>query len=144
MYVLFTAMEEYVSNALLETLLSSSSTTEMLSNLVLKMQDDTQEEWYIEGFEDYDNSFSEAVGAILDSKGMGKLEAGDTLQFVFDRYTQDGELISSTTEGRPVVVPASGSTKVELKAIKDGEYIIGGVLTDVYQRKMTSKIVNVQ
>ena len=115
MYVLFTAMEEYVSNALLETLLSSSSTTEMLSNLVLKMQDDTQEEWYIEGFEDYDNSealvdiplskegediilyiewdpvqnegdlptegtivgydnsFSEAVGAILDSKGMGKL-----------------------------------------------------------------------
>ena len=137
-------MEEYVSNALLETLLSSSSTTEMLSNLVLKMQDDTQEEWYIEGFEDYDNSFSEAVGAILDSKGMGKLQAGDTLQFVFDRYTQDGELISSTTEGRPVVVPASGSTKVELKAIKDGEYIIGGVLTDVYQRKMTSKIVNVQ
>ena len=73
MYVLFTAMEEYVSNALLETLLSSSSTTEMLSNLVIKMQDDTQEEWYIEGFEDYDNSFSEAVGAILDSKGMGKL-----------------------------------------------------------------------
>ena len=56
----------------------------------------------------------------------------------------DGELISSTTEGRPVVVPASGSPKVELKAIKDGEYVIGGVLTDVYQRKMTSKIVNVQ
>ena len=53
--------------------LQQSSTTEMLSNLVLKMQDDTQEEWYIEGFEDYDNSFSEAVGAILDSKGMGKL-----------------------------------------------------------------------
>ena len=73
MYVLFTAMEEYVSNALLETLLSSSSTTEMLSNLVSKMQDDTQEEWYKEGCEDYDNSFSEAVGAILDSKGMGKL-----------------------------------------------------------------------
>ena len=91
----------------------------------------------------YDNSFSEAVGAILDSKGMGKLEAGDTLQFVFDRYTQDGELTSSTTEGRPVV-PASGSPKVEFKAIEDGDYIIGGVLTDVYQRKMTSKIVNVQ
>ena len=92
----------------------------------------------------YDNSFSEVVGAILDSKGMGKLEAGDTLQFVFDRYTQDGELTSSTTEGRPVVVPASGSPKVEFKAIEDGDYIIGGVLTDVYQRKMTSKIVNVQ
>ncbi|WP_029318860.1 hypothetical protein [Butyrivibrio sp. AE3004] len=75
---------------------------------------------------------------------MGKLEAGDTLQFVFDRYTQDGELISSTTEVRPVVVTASGSPKVEFKAIEDGDYIIGGVLTDVYQRKMTSKIVNVQ
>lgn len=48
------------------------------------------------------------------------------------------------TEGRPVVVPSSGSPKVELKAIKDGEYVIGGVLTDVYQRKMTSEIVNVQ
>ena len=268
--------DEYVSNALLETLLSSSSTMEMLNNMVLKMQDNTQEEWYIEGFEDYDNSealvdiplskegegysleldeniweiiadcktnlyqvenagemkylgsshfgkndskghpmvgvtgnwvyiggelvsydaepvkktdegyvyngrvkaklagediilyiewnpvqnegdlptegtivgydnsFSEAVGAILDSKGMGKLEAGDTLQFVFDRYTADGELISSTTEGRTVVVPASGSPKVEFKAIEDGDYIIGGVLTDVYQRKMTSEIVDVQ
>ena len=43
---------------------------------------------------------------------------------------------------RPVVVPAGGSPKVELKAIKDGEYVIGGVLTDVYQRKMTSEIAN--
>ena len=31
-----------------------------------------------------------------------------------------------------------------VKAIEDGDYIIGGVLTDAYQRKMTSKIVNVQ
>lgn len=72
------------------------------------------------------------------------LEAGDTLQFVFDRYTEDGKLISTTTEGRPVVVPASGSPRVELKALKDGDYVIGGVLTDVYQRKMTSEIVDVQ
>ena len=43
-----------------------------------------------------------------------------------------------------VAVAASGSPKVEFKAIEDGDYIIGGVLTDVYQRKMTSKIVNVQ
>ena len=70
MYVLFTAMEEYVSNALLETLLSSSSTTEMLSNLVLKMQDDTQEEWYIEGFEDYDNSEA-LVDIPLSKEGEG-------------------------------------------------------------------------
>ena len=69
MYVLFTAMEEYVSNALLETLLSSSSTTEMLSNLVLKMQDDTQEEWYIEGFEDYDYTIAadEDIDEVIDS-----------------------------------------------------------------------------
>ena len=135
MYVLFTAMEEYVSNALLETLLSSSSTTEMLSNLVLKMQDDTQEEWYIEGFEDYDNS--EALVDIPLSK-----EGEDIILYIeWDPVQNEGDLL---TEGGPVVVPASGSTKVELKAIKDGEYIIGGVLTDVYQRKMTSKIVNVQ
>jgi hypothetical protein len=57
---------------------------------------------------------------------------------------QHGKVVGFLLKGRPVVVPASGSPKVEFKAIEDGDYIIGGVLTDVYQRKMTSKIVNVQ
>ena len=86
---------------------------------------------------------TETVGTILDQKGLGRLEAGDTLQFVFDRYTEDGKLLSSKTAGRTVVFPAGGSPKVEYKTIKDGNYIIGGVLTDVYQRKMTSETVSI-
>ena len=266
--------DEYISNAVIETLASSSSTDEIFDNFVMQMQDYTQEKWYIKGFEDYDNSealvdiplkeegdgysialedsiweiiadcktnlyqvendgmrylgsrhfgktdsgnhpmvgvtgnwiyiggelvcynadpvkkteegyvyngrvkaklsgediilyiqwnpvknegdvptegtiigydnsFSGAVGTILDQKGFGQLEAGDTLQFVFDRYTEEGKLLSSKAEGRPVVVPASGSPKVENRQVKDGDYLIGGVLTDVYQRKMTSETVNV-
>lgn len=92
MYVLFTAMEEYVSNALLETLLSSSSTTEMLSNLVLKMQDDTQEEWYIEGFEDYDNS--EALVDIPLSK-----EGEDIILYIeWDPVQKEGLLLYQLAE----------------------------------------------
>ena len=76
---------------------------------------------------------------LLDSKGNKNLEAGDRIEFLFDYYDKEGNLISTKTEGGAVVVTKQGRLKVTDEPIGDCDIVFGGVLTDIYQRVMTTE-----
>ena len=92
----------------------------------------------------YDTQTSELIGSYMDMKGLHKLKAGDKLQFIFDTYDGEGNLIKSQPEGKKIRVSKQNRLTVEDAPLDTGEYTFGGVLTDVYQRIMTTEMIEAQ
>ena len=99
---------------------------------------DAPETGRVTGYEldNSDNPFS-----FLDTKGELDLEAGDSIQFIFDTYAEDGSLISSEPAGKKIHITKQKRLTVEDTPIENGDIAFGGVLTDVYQRTMTTELV---
>ena len=89
----------------------------------------------------YDNESSALLGSLFDTKGMLSLKAGDTIQFIFSKYDSEGNLIGSEPEGKQIYVTSQDRLKVTDKLIEGSDIVFNGVLTDIYQRIMTTESV---
>lgn len=82
-----------------------------------------------------DDETASAVGA----KAQQQLQAGDRLEFLFDYYDEQGELVQTDTYGGTLVVVKDEMVKVTDEKMGESDIVFGGVLTDVYQRRMTTE-----
>ena len=67
-------------------------------------------------------------------KGLQQLEAGDTLQFLFDFYDDQGNLVKTDTYGKKVRILRTGEVTVKDEPFGECDLQFGGMLTDIYQR----------
>lgn len=68
------------------------------------------------------------------AKGLYPLQAGDTLQFLFDFYDDEGKLVKTDTYGKKVRVLRDSSVSVKDEPFGECDLQFGGMLTDIYQR----------
>ena len=68
------------------------------------------------------------------AKGMETLEAGDTLEFLFDYYDEEGKLVKTETYGKKVRVLRENGVAVADEPFGECDLQFGGMLTDIYQR----------
>ncbi len=88
----------------------------------------------------YEMETSSLLSGLLDTKGTLDLKGGDTIQFIFDTYDKEGNLVKSAPSGDKIRVSKQNRLKVEDTPL-EGRLLIGGVLTDMYQRTMTTEMV---
>ena len=88
-------------------------------------------------------SLDDEAGFFFMKKGLEQFETGDTVEFVFDFYDADGNLIKSGTYGDKLHVITDERMAVTDESFESGTVIhYFGVLTDVYQRElMTEEII---
>ncbi|MBQ9007650.1 MAG: hypothetical protein IJ092_14960, partial [Atopobiaceae bacterium] len=74
------------------------------------------------------------------SKGKTQLQPGDRLEFLFDVYDDQGELVETEAVGNLIV---SNQERIEVtdQRLEPCDVVFGGVLTDVYQRTMTTELI---
>ncbi len=89
----------------------------------------------------YDTQSTSFIGMLLDDKGMLTLKAGDSIQFIFSKYDLEGNLIKTEPEGKKIYVTAQDRLKVEDRLMKESDIVFNGLLTDVYQRVMTTESI---
>ena len=75
----------------------------------------------------------------MNSRGTESLETGDSLEFLFDTYDQEGKKIKTTTYGNTVRVIKQGDLSVEDAPMDECDIVFNGELTDIYQRTMTTE-----
>ena len=75
------------------------------------------------------------------SKGLLQLKTGDTLDFLFDYYDEEGKLIETKTSGKTYRVIAPDKTDVTDAPLGKCTLRHGLLLTDVYQRNFQSEMV---
>ena len=135
----------------------------------LVARDFTEEDWYVEGFEDYDSTkmlvdipltetddeTKPVLGHVtgfdhIDNtlafmeKGSEKLQAGDRLEFLFDCYDEQGGFVRTETYGKTVTVKTMEKLVAADTTLPPGSYSFLGRLTDVYQRDMLTETVEWQ
>ena len=81
------------------------------------------------------------VGASFMAKGMETLEAGDTLEFLFDFYDDEGNLVSTKTYGKKVRVTSDRRIAVKDESLGECDIQFGGLLTDIYQRTFLTEML---
>lgn len=76
-------------------------------------------------------------------KGLEQFETGDTIEFVFDFYDEEGNLIKTDTYGNNMRVITEEQLSVKDELLESGTIVqYFGILSDVYQRElMTEEIV---
>ena len=74
-------------------------------------------------------------------KGTLELKPGQSLQFIFDYYDEQGNLIKSEPYGKTVRVTSMDALKVEDKPLEECDLKYGIVLTDVYQRTFATELI---
>ena len=72
-------------------------------------------------------------------KGTEKLKTGDRINFVFDYYDEEGNLLSTETYGKTILVTKMEAISVTDDPLPDGDIEFLGVMTDVYQRKLMTE-----
>lgn len=92
-------------------------------------------EGYIIGYDEADNE-----NAFME-KGHNDLEAGETLDFLFDYYDEEGNSLGSKTAFATYRVSDPGNVRVTDGPLGKCTLHHGVVLTDVYQRKFQSAMV---
>ena len=78
---------------------------------------------------------------IAKTKSSKKLNAGDKVEFLFDYYDANGDLIKTKTDGSAILVTKQENIDVMDSPLSNCDITFGGVLTDVYQRVMTTEQV---
>ena len=88
-------------------------------------------------------SLDDEAGFFFMKKGLEQFETGDTIEFVFDFYDENGNLIKSGTYGDKLHVITDERMAVNDESYESGTVIhYFGILTDVYQRElMTEEII---
>ena len=74
-------------------------------------------------------------------KGSKQLQTGDTLDFVFDFYDEEGNVIATKADGKTYRIITSDNITVTDEPIGSCTLQHGLLLTDVYQRKFQSEMV---
>ena len=87
------------------------------------------------GYQRLDNPF-----AIM-TKGLEMLEAGDTLQFAFDFYDNEGNHVKTDTYGKKVRILSAKGTTVRDEPFGECDLEFGGMLTDIYQRTFMTEML---
>ena len=101
---------------------------------------DGPEKGHVTGYYPIDtSSFSD----VLNSRATLNLNTGDTIQFIFDICDSEGKVIKTAPSGKKVRVIKQGDLSVEDAPMKDCDIVFNGVLTDVYQRTMTTEQLEV-
>ena len=78
-------------------------------------------------------------------KGLEQFETGDTVEFVFDFYDEEGKLIKTGTYGDKMHVITGESMTVLDEMFESGsEFHYFGVLTDVFQRELMTEEIREQ
>ena len=85
-------------------------------------------EAHIIGYELVDNPLS------FMEKGLRQLDAGDTLEFLFDFYDDEGNLVKTDTYGKKVRVLSDKGVAVADEPFGECDLQFGGMLTDIYRR----------
>lgn len=73
------------------------------------------------------------------SKGKEELQPGDRVDFLFDYYDEEGKLVKTEAYGRTMTVTSQENIEVDDEMMSSSDVVFGGVLTDVYQRTMTTE-----
>ena len=89
----------------------------------------------ITGYDDADHEVA------FMEKGTQKLDPGDTLNFLFDFYDEEGNLVASKTAGKPYYVITSDNITVSDGKLGSCVLKHGILLTDVYQRQFQTEMV---
>ncbi len=97
--------------------------------------DNAPAEGYIIGYDEADNE-----NAFME-KGHSELEAGETLDFLFDYYDEEGNSLGSKTAFRRYRISDPANVKVTDGPLGKCTLHHGVLLTDVYQRKFQSAMV---
>lgn len=92
-------------------------------------------EGFITGYELVNDPFA------FMSKGVKTLEAGDTLEFLFDVYDNEGNLVSTEKYGKKVRVTSDRRIAVKDEPLGKCDIQFGGLLTDIYQRTFLTELL---
>ena len=103
----------------------------------VKSDSDAPVTGHVVGF-DYEDSGS-LLTNFLASKGPTQLEAGDTIEFLFDYYDEEGNLVTTKPVGKRLVVTKQDRLTVTDEPLGECDITFGGALTDIYQRVMTTE-----
>lgn len=82
---------------------------------------------------------SDLFTSIFNTRGTDTLKTGDEIQFIFDTCDEEGKVIKTAPAGKKIRVIKQSDLKVEDAPMKDCDIVFNGVLTDVYQRTMTTE-----
>jgi hypothetical protein len=74
-------------------------------------------------------------------KGTQTFKPGDSLEFLFDYYDEEGKLIGTEAYGSKLRVTKPDNLKAEDKPLPEGDIQFLGVLTDVYQRNLMTQVL---
>ncbi len=78
-------------------------------------------------------------------KGLEQLETGDTIEFLFDFYDEEGNLIKTDTYGDMLHVITEDQLTVRDEEFESGTvFSYFGVLTDIYQRDLMTEEIREQ
>ena len=75
------------------------------------------------------------------SKGTQTLKPGDSLEFLFDFYDEEGKLIGTEAYGSKLRVIKPENLKAEDGPLPDCDIEFFGILTDVYQRELMTEVL---
>lgn len=87
----------------------------------------------------YYTAGTELFSSIINTRGVEELKTGDTVQFIFDICDKDGNIKKTAPAGKKVRVIKQGDIKVENSPMGECDVVFGGLLTDIYQRTMTTE-----
>ena len=76
-------------------------------------------------------------------KGMEQLETGDTLEFMFYYYDDEGQYSKADSYDRKMTITSPELLVVEDKALSPATIDFMGVLTDVYKREFFTEQMTV-
>ena len=101
--------------------------------------DDAQQpaEAFVTGYEVVDDPLAFA------RKGLDTLQAGDTLQFLFDYYDEEGNPVKTEPYGKTVRVTSDKPLDVRDEPLGECDIQFGGRLTDVYEREFLTETMEV-
>ena len=94
-------------------------------------------EAYIAGYEIAANPLPFA------KKGLESLEAGDTIQFLFDYYDEEGNLIKKEPYGKKVRIFNNKPLAVRDEPLGECDIQFCGMLTDIYERTFVTETMEV-
>ena len=78
-------------------------------------------------------------------KGLEQLETGDTIEFIFDFYDEEGNLIKTGPYGSKLHIVTEDQLTVRDEEFESGTiFSYFGVLTDIYQRDLMTEEIREQ
>ena len=86
-----------------------------------------------------DNPGRITVKASKDETEVVILQAGDTLQFLFDIYDKEGKFVKTVTSDEKIRVTKQNRLTVADTPLPSCDLRYCGLLTDIYQRYMTTE-----